>query len=254
MKQSGLGDHLYISGHDVSGDIGAVNKISGGPATIDVTAINRSAIERIGGLRDGGIDYSAFWNPTNGVGQPAAAHEVLSLLPTGDVLMTYVRGATLGGPVACCIVKQLNYDGTRDDSGAMTFAGSTQGNGYGLEWCNGLSAGQRTDTVPADGDTVDLDTITGVVGPTEFGLQAYLHVLALEGTDITVTLQESTNGTTWTDVTGGAFDEATGITSQRITTARDQAVPRYLRASTTGTFTSATFSVAVNRSEVETRF
>ena len=244
MKSSGLGDHLYISGFDASGDIGSVNRVGGGPQTLDVTAINKKAMERIGGLRDGSIDYTAFFNP--GVG---AAHEHLSLLPTTDVLMTYVRGATLGGPVACCIVKQLNYDGTRGDDGAYSFAGATQGNGYGLEWCQGLTAGQRTDTAATNGDTVDLLT-----GPTAFGLQAYLHVFAITGTSVTVTLEESADGAAWDPVTGGAFTAATGVTMQRLETARDQAVQRYLRATTSGTFTSAVFAVAVNRNDVETSF
>lgn len=248
-KQSGLGDYLYVSGHDVSGDIGAVNKVGGGPTVIDVTAINKAAMERIGGLRDGGIDYSAFWNPTNGVGQPASAHGVLSPLPTTDVLMTYVRGATLGGPVACCIAKQLNYDGTRGNDGAMNFAGSMQGNGYGLEWCVGLTAGQRTDTTAINGSAVDY-----AGAATAFGLQGYLHVFAVTGTSVTVKLQDSPDGTTWTDVVGGAFTAATGITSQRIATAGGQTVQPHLRAVSSGTFTSAVFAVAVNRNEVGTTF
>lgn len=247
MKSSGLGDYLYISGFDASGDIGAVNRVGGGPAVLDVTAINKSAMERIGGLRDGSIDYTAFFNP--GVG---GAHAKLSLLPTTDVLMTYVRGATLGGPVACCMAKQLNHDGTRGDDGAMNFAGATQGNGYGLEWCTGLTAGQRTDTTATNGTGVDFGT-----GSTTFGLQAYLHVFAITGTSVTVKLQESSdNGgaDAWADVTGGAFTAATGVTSQRIATAGDQTVERYLRAVTTGTFTNAVFAVAVNRNEVGTTF
>ncbi|WP_405611366.1 hypothetical protein [Streptomyces sp. NBC_01508] len=252
-KQSGLGDQLWISGQDVSGDIGAVNKIAGGPAVIDVTPINAYAMARIGGLRDGGIDYSAFWNPTNGVGQPKSAHAVLSPLPTTDVIMTYVRGATLGGPVACLNAKQLNYDGTRGDDGAMNFAGATQGNGYGLEWCLGLTAGQRTDTAGANGDGVDFGT-----GPTAFGLQAYLHVFAFTGTSVTVKLQQSSDngvGDAWTDITGGGFTAATaGGAAQRIQTARGQTVERYLRAVSTGTFTNAVFAVAVNRNPVETEF
>lgn len=244
-KQSGLGDYLYISGFDASGDIGAVNRVGGGPAVLDVTAINKYAMERIGALRDGGIDYTAFFNP--GVG---GIHEKLSLLPTTDVLMTYVRGATLGGPVACCMAKQLNYDGTRADDGAFTFAGSTQSSaGSGLEWCQGLTAGQRTDTTATDGATLDLLT-----GPTEFGLQAYLHVFAFTGTSVTVTLEESTDGVAWDPVTGGAFTAATGVTTQRLETARDQEVQRYLRATSSGTFTNAVIAVAVNRNEVETTF
>ena len=247
MKSSGLGDNLYISGFDASGDIGAVNRVGGGPQTLDVTAINKYAMERIGGLRDGNIDYTSFFNPSVG-----GIHAKLSPLPTTDAIMTYVRGATLGGPVACCVTKQLNYDGTRGDDGAMNFAGATQGNGYGLEWCTGLTAGKRTDTTATNGTGVDLGT-----GSSLFGLQAYLHVFAITGTSVTVKLQQSSdNGgaDAWADVTGGAFTAATGVTSQRIATASGQTVERYLRAVTTGTFTSAVFAVSVNRNEVGTTF
>ncbi|MFE6931749.1 hypothetical protein ACFVDT_06930 [Streptomyces sp. NPDC057699] len=241
-KQSGLGDYLYIGGYDASGDIGAVNRVGGGPAVLDVTAINKLAMERIGGLRDGGIDYTAFFNPAEG-----ATHEHLSALPTTDVLMTYVRGATLGGPVANCIAKQLNHDGSRGDDGAFTFAGSTQSSaGSGLEWCEGLTAGRRTDTGATNGPAVDLLT-----GPTAFGLQAYLHVFSLTGTSVTVTIEHSADGLSWSALTGAAFTAvAAAPASQRIQTSRTQTVQRYIRAITTGTFTNAQFAVSAARNSV----
>ncbi|MFD3802646.1 hypothetical protein ACFWTC_03235 [Streptomyces sp. NPDC058619] len=246
-KQSGLGDALYIAGYDLSGDIGAVNGISGGPALLDVTGIDKSAFERIGGRRDGHIDYTSFFNPAVG-----RAHARLSALPTTDVIMTYFRGTTLGGASANLVSKQLNYDPTRADDGALTFAGSNQGNGYGLEWGTNLTAGKRTDTTGTNGSSVDFGT-----GSTLFGLQAYLHVFAFTGTSVTVKLQESSdNGgaDAWADVTGGGFTAATGVTSQRIVTSDTQTVERYLRVVTTGTFTSAVFAVSVNRNEVATSF
>ncbi|WP_372352624.1 hypothetical protein [Streptomyces sp. KL116D] len=94
-------------------------------------------------------------------------------------------------------------------------------------------------------------------GAANFGLQAYLHVFAFTGTSVTVKLQESSDngvGDPWADVTGGAFTAATAIGAQRIETARGLTVKRYLRAVSTGTFTSATFAVSVNRNDVATIF
>lgn len=246
-KQSGLGDALYIAGYDLSGDIGAVNSIGGGPALLDVTGIDKSAFQRIGGLRDGRIDYTAFFNPAAG-----QAHLRLSALPTTDVILSYYRGTALGGASANLVAKQLNHDGTRADDGAFTFAGANQGNGFGLEWGTSLTAGKRTDTTATNGSSVDFGT-----GSTTFGLQAYLHVFAFTGTSVTVKLQESSDdgaGDAWADVTGGGFTAATGITSQRIATSSSQTVERYLRVVTTGTFTNAVFAVSVNRNEVATSF
>jgi hypothetical protein len=246
-KQGGLGDNLYVAGYDLSGDIGSLSRIGGGPSPLEVTAIDKSAMERIGGKRDGGIEYSAYFNPSTG-----QAHERLSALPTGDVIMTYCRGTALGSPAAAMVAKQINYDGSRGDDGSLTFAVQAQANGFGLEWGRQLTAGKRTDSTGTTGASVDLG-----VGSTLFGLQAYLQVFAFTGTSVTVKLQESSNdgaGDAFADVAGGAFAAATAITSERIATAAGLTVERYLRVVTTGTFSNAVFSVTVVRNDVLTAF
>lgn len=246
-KSSGLGDNLYIAGYDLSGDINALGSIGGGPATLDTTGIDKSAMERIGGVRDGRLQMVSFFNPATN-----RSHLRLSTLPTADVIATYFRGTTLGGASANIVAKQLNYDGTRGDDGAFTFAVEAQANGYGLEWGTSLTAGKRTDGSATNGSSVDFGT-----GSTAFGLQAYLHVFAFTGTSVTVKLQESSDngsGDAFADVTGGAFTAATGITSQRIATASGQTVERYLRVVTTGTFSDAVFAVSVVRNEVAVTF
>jgi hypothetical protein len=246
MKTSGLGDNFYIAGYDMSGDIGSIS-LSGGPATLDVTGIDKSAHERIGGLRTGSMSWKSFFNPTVG-----ATHDKLAALPTADVICTYARGTTLGNPAACQVSKQINYDGTRGDSGEFTFAVEAQCNGFGLEWGLQLTAGKRTDTTATNGTSVDFGT-----GSTAFGLQAYLHVFSFTGTSVTVKLQESSDngaGDAFTDVTGGGFTAATGVTSQRIATSSSQTVERYLRVVTTGTFSSAVFAVTVVRNDTVVTF
>lgn len=149
-KTSGLGDALYIAGYDLSGDIGSVGRIGGGPALLDVTSIDKDAMVRIGGIRDGAMDFTAFFNV-----DAARAHARLSALPTADVVATYFRGSTLGNPAAGLVAKQANYDGNRGADGAFTFAVNAQANGYGLEWGQMLTAGKRTDTEATNGTAVD---------------------------------------------------------------------------------------------------
>jgi hypothetical protein len=231
----------------VSGDINSLGTISGGNAPLDVTGINKSAYERIGGRRDGTMEFVAYFNTALG-----QAHPRLSTLPTADVHLYYARGTTLGNPAACMIAKQINYDGTRADDGMFTFAVQAQANGYGLEWGLQMTAGVRTDTAATNGTSVDFGT-----GSTTFGLQAYLQVFAFTGTSVTVSLEESSdNGAVdpWTAVTGGAFTAATGVTAQRIATSAVQTVERYLRVVTTGTFSNAQFAVMVNRNATATVF
>lgn len=245
-KSGGLGDNLYVAGYDISGDIGSLSSVHGGPAALDVTGIDKSAMERIGGVRDGSIEFSAFFNES-----ADQAHEVLSSLPTSNRLVSYFRGTTLGGWSAHLIGKQVNYDPTRGNDGALTIAVQAQANGYGLEWCRSLTAGKRTDTAATNGDGVDFDAANS------FGLQAYLQVFAFTGTSATIKLQSSSDDAVadaYADVTDGAFTAVTDVTSERIQTARDQAVERYLRVVTSGTFTDLVFAVAVAVNPVEVVF
>ncbi len=242
-KSSGLGDALYISGYDLSGDINSV-KLAAPSAVQDVTGIDKSAMERIGLVRDGSIDYKAFFNPTR-------AHPQLSLLPATDQILTYCRGTVLGNPAACLVAKQLNYDGTRADSGEFTFAVNAVANGFGMEWGNQLTAGLRTDTAATNGP--GLDTTASV----SFGAQAYLQVSAFTGTDCTVKIQDSADNVSFADVAGLGFTQVTaGPTSQRIATGPTATIRRYVRAVTvtTGGFTSITFSVVINKNPVAVTF
>lgn len=148
-KQSGLGDALFVGGYDLSGDTQSLGAIGGGPAVIDVTGINKSAYERIGGLRDGRLEWTSYFN--DGSNQ---AHPVLKTLPTSDVHLMYCRGTTLGNAAASLVAKQINYDGNRGDDGAFTFALQAQSNGYGIEWGRQGTAGIRTDTTATNGSSI----------------------------------------------------------------------------------------------------
>lgn len=150
-KQSGLGDAFYLGGYDLSGDTNALGEIGGGITTIDTTGIDKYAMERIGGVRDGRIEWVSHFNPASG-----KAHSVLKSLPYTDRTLTYCRGTTLGNPAACLVGKQLNYDMTRADDGRLTLAVRVEANGYGLEWGNQLTAGLRTDTGATNGTGVAL--------------------------------------------------------------------------------------------------
>lgn len=238
-KQSGLGDNLYISGFNASGDINSAGNVGGGPAALEFTDITQSAMARQGGLRDGRMEVTTYFNPTLGM-----THDKLAALPTTDVVMTYCRGTTLGAPAASMVGKQVNYDGSRAADGGFTFSVSAQANGFGLEWGLLGTAGIRTDTTATNGSSIDN------AASTAFGLQAYLQVFAVTGTSVTVKLQDSPDNTTFTDVVSGAFTAATGVTAQRIATVNTQTVARYLRVATVGTFTNAQFAVAICRNPI----
>lgn len=239
-KSSGIGDNLYISGYDLSGDVGAASAIRAGVTLLDTTAIDKAAMERIQGIEDGEITFAAFFN--DALNQE---HAALKALGAGaDRYVMYLHGTTLGNPAAFLTAKQVGYDGTRGNDGSLGFTIQCLSSaGYGLEWGRNLTAGVRTDTSATNGTAYDNGAASSA------GLTAQLQVFSFTGTSVTVKLQESSDnaGDAYTDVTGGGFTAATGRTAQRIATASGLAVERYLRVVTTGTFSSAVFAVAVRR-------
>lgn len=235
-KSSGLGDNLYITGTDASNDVGSVSKISAKNSPIEVTGINKSAVERLYGLRDGSMQFAAFFNKTG-------AHAELALLPTTDVVVTYCRGTAIGNAAASLNGRQLNYDGKRDNKGALTLDVTTDGDAYGLEWGIQLTAGIKTDTTATNGSSFD----QGTAPAGAWGAQAYAHFFAMASTSCVVKVQHSTDNSTFTDlITFAAVATAGASSAQRVATSNTTQVNRYLRAITTGTFTSAAFSVMVN--------
>jgi len=235
-KQSGLGDNFYVGVFDLSGDTNSLGAITSSRATIDVTGIDKSAIERIHGIKDGGFEFTTYFNPSAG-----KAHPVLKALPTTDVVCSYFRGTTQGKPAASCIGKQINYDPVRSDSGEFTFKTSVQGNGYGLEWGVMLTDGIRTDT-SATSPATGYDTLASAA----FGGQAYLHVFSVTGTSVTVTIEDSADNITFIPIASPmAFAAVNGAatSTQRIFISNTSTIRRYVRVKTAGTFSNAQFAV-----------
>lgn len=242
-KTTGFGDNFYVDGYNLSGDTNSLGRIGGGPALMEMHGIDASAVERMGGLRDGAVEWVSYFNP--GVD---AAHDALSILPTASVIATYFRGTTIGNPAASLKAKQIGYDPTRGQNGELTIAVSAQASdAIPLEWGEMLTAGIRTDSTETDGASLDGGA------ETSYGLSLYLHVFSVTGTSVTVTVEESSDdgsGDAFAAVTGGAFAAVTPAAApqaQRLVTAVDQTVERYLRVATTGTFSDAQFAVMAVR-------
>lgn len=243
-KQTGLGDNIYVGGYDLSDNVGSVSSIHGGPAALDVTPISKAAYVRLGGLRDGGISFTTFFDDAAGKEHPA-----LSPLPTADVALIYAHSVagtqTVGGSAAAMVAKQVNYDGTRGTDGQFTFAVDAQSNAFGLEWGVLLTPGTKTDTTATNG--TGFDTLASA----SFGAQAYLQVFALTGTNAIIRVEDSADNVTFATVTGLTFTSATGRTSERLATSNTATVRRYVRAVTSsGTFSSVTYAVVLVKNEV----
>lgn len=242
-KQSGLGDNLYIDQYNVSGDISALSDIATPRETLESTGIDKSAMERILSRRDGSVGFTSYFNDA-----ALAEHAALKGLPRTDRVVSYFRGTALGGQAYSMVAKQIDYNPTRGDDGSLTFAVSAQANAYGADWGLALTSGQDTHASASSNTGVDFGT-----GSKSFGFQAYLHVFSLGSGTATVKIQESSDngaGDAWADVTNGTFTNVTAGTSERIqSSSATLTVERYLRVTTTGTFTDLVFAVVVNRND-----
>lgn len=247
-KRGGLGQRFFVGGYNLSGDIGSFQRVAGGNSPLVVTGIDKSAFERIGGKRDGGIDWSAWFNDAAG-----QAHPVLSALPRADVVASLLTGTTAGMPVASMVAKQLNYDGTRNEDGSFPLTVQSLANGFGLDWGVLLTAGLRQDTAATNGAALDFGAVQGGA----YGAQLFVHLNAFTGTSVTIKVQSSSDngvGDAWADVAGlttGALVAAPQAARIAYTGA---ALERYLRVVTTGTFTVADFVVGITVNDTVVTF
>lgn len=247
---TGIGAGLLVGGVDLSGDTGAVQRIACPRTVLDLTDITQSAPERALALKDGGIDWMSWFNPAAG-----RSHLTLSALPRTDTQVMYLhRRLTQGTPAAVMTAKQVTYDGNRTQDGGYSLSVASVSNAYGLEWGHSLAEdGIHTSTGAEDLTGFD----DGAGAATDFGLQAYIQVTALTGTNVVVTIEDSDDDGTdpYTAVTGAAFTSVTAVPAfERIQTSRTENVKEWLRLAVTGTFTLATFAVVVVRNPYTVNF
>ena len=184
MKTQGLTDHLFIGGHDISGDVGAVQAINKKQALIEDTGLDMYGVERLLGLHEGELDFNNFFEGNAALG----VHELLKALPNADRQALYYRGLLLGGCVACITGKQLTYDLARAGAGSLAGSIKVQSSGdVGLEWGESLTPGKATSLAAEYGLGVDN------LLPTS-GLSAYLQVFAFAGADVTFVIEHSADG------------------------------------------------------------
>lgn len=228
-KSSGLGSSLIVGAVDLSGDVGSISVAEVSRALLDVTGMDKSAVERILGRKDGKLTYAAFWNTSAG-----QAHATLSTAPTGNVIVTYVHASTVGDVGASMVAKQLNYAPALGADASLLATINCEANGYGLEWGELLTGGQQTfASGTVSGTAIDLGSAS-----TPFGAAAYLHGMSIASGTATVTIQDSADGTAYAAVTGMAFTPVSGTATERIQGATNATVRRYVRVQVTGTYTT----------------
>ena len=238
-KKSGLGQQIFVHGYDLSGDVSAINNAGSPRDLLDATALNASAHERFVGLSDGNLGVSSWFNDAT-----EQEHDAFKGLVTTDRIVVWAFGATRGDVAACLVAKQLNYDGSRGTDGSLSFTIDTQAaSGVPLEWGNTLTTGKETHGSAGSSTSRDDGAATSA------GMVGYLSITDIDSGTPTVTIQQSSdNGSSDAFATVLSFTAvaaAAAPTSERVTVSG--AVERYLRITTTGTFSNLDFCVVTRR-------
>lgn len=160
-KRSGLGQKFFVcqigSGpaYDISGDVGSIDTADCSIAMLDVTGIDKSAHERLAGLGDGKLQYTAYWDNTAG-GEHAVVKGLDGLAVRGLWLGSAVEGDGLAYAINGILT---NYPVTRANSGMLTAKPTIDGyNGDFPDW--GVLAAIGTDASGTVNHTgIDLGTV-----------------------------------------------------------------------------------------------
>lgn len=172
MKSNGLGDALFYGGYDLSGDVGSVSVLRASFGELDVTGINKFAHERIAGIRDGQIDFKAWYNPS-----PGQEHPVLDDLDGSDVVAVYCAGTILGNPAAAIVAKEFDFQEARGATGSLEDSISIKSNGHGLNWGRQLTAGARHDAGATNGASIDNLTLPTAIGISSVSVANPTHIV-----------------------------------------------------------------------------
>jgi hypothetical protein len=236
-KQTGLADAFYIDGHDLSGDVTSVDTISGKRPAIDVPSLSKPAMERVPGHADGEISFTTWFDDGTNL-----SHTALSVLPTADVAVLYTRGVAADSPAAGLIAKQINYDPTKGQDRAWSASVQCLGQGTPLEWGKLLTAGLITHSSASS--TSDKDDGAS----SSNGLAAYIQMVDINSGTPTLKIEDSTNGSSWADlVSFSGIADGAEPKAERVVVSGN--VNRYLRISSTGTFSNAKFVISYRRGE-----
>lgn len=236
-KQSGLGDQLFIDGTDIGADVSAISSLSTPRETLPATGITQFAQARLYGKRDGQAEYTVYFNDA-----VAETHARLKLLPRTDTHLMYLRGQGLGNEGVGMVGKQIDYAPARADDGSLVFSVSAQANSFGIDWGDQLTTGKQTDASATD--SAGLDTVTSA----SFGWQAYLQVFSIGSGTADILIEDSADDVTYDPLSGGAFTAVTASTTERIQSSSATAtVRRYVRVSTSNTFTDLVFAVVFTK-------
>jgi hypothetical protein len=229
-----LGDQVALTGYLNQ------TQISKKVQTVHVTTYGNDDKEFIAGLGEGTVAFQGLFDAGANASDVTFYNEAQAA--AGMVVSVGHGGLTIGNRVTMCQAREGSYNIQSPVNDAVRLSASFTcdsgiNNGFSL---HDLEAETGT------GDYAGVDDL-GTPGTTAFGGVGHIHVTAWTGTDMTVKIQDSSDGAGWGDLL--TFTQVTGTTQERKTVSGT--IERHLRAQiSAATITSATFAVCFARNYV----
>lgn len=233
----GKNTSVWWNSADVSGYLDSAG-ISLDVDTSETTTFGKNWKTYLPGTIGASLPFTGKYDATAGLaieGQLATDAGVLTFCPGG--------GSTIGDRARLASVTSTNYTESAPVGDVVTFQWTAMAETVvGLGWVQHAFTEDTNTTVGSSYDGAAATTT---------GWTAHLHVSLVDGGSWVVKLEDSADNSSWSDVTGGAFTAATGVTQQRLSSASGATLRRYTRYTATRTGGSAgqgiTFGLAIAR-------
>jgi hypothetical protein len=212
------------------------NQVNAGRSiqAVNTTTFTNDDKNYIAGLEEGSISLQGLWDGSAN----AADEELDAAIGTEAIITVCPQGlATLGNKAIMLKGEHISYQirSTVNDAVRIVAGGTADG---GVRTSGVLLQPLEAETTTFNGTAVDSGASSA------FGGVGQIHVTAFSGTDATVKIQDSSNGTDFSDLI--TFTSITGVTAERLTVTGT--VDQHIRfAITTDNFTSMTIACAFAR-------
>ena len=229
----GKGAGVFVAQFDLSGDFTQYNW-SKSRQTVDVTTMGNDDKVFISGLGEGSVSVSGVFNAAT----DQSDEELTTLYQNGTetVITASPTAAAAIGDRAHMVNGFIdNYQPRATVNDAVRFSS-------GITASAGAYSGVVLHENAQESSTGNHASVDGAAQSTD-GATAFIHVTEFNGTDATITVEDSANDSTFGSLV--AFTQVTGLTSEKVTVAGT--VERYVRINLAGTFTTITFVVSFAR-------
>ena len=226
---------IYLGDTDVSGFLNA-NAITINNELADTTAYADEDRTHLAGLITGTATLGGHFDGASG----AIDEELTNSLKT-STLLSVAYGAALSDRWIGMQLQASDYTISPPVGDVSVVSYVAQADDAGVSRGTVLHPIANVETGAGSETKVDQAAATAL------GCIAFLHVIAFTGTDITITIEDgATEGGAFTELVG--FTQVTGITSERVKVAAAATTPnRWVHVDWTGTFSSCTFIVGMER-------